>query len=45
MGVKVREHFVNVDTGCYINSEDGFGMGRLSAYCVEMGEVISVEKL
>lgn len=45
MGVKVREHFVNVDTGCYIEEEDGFGMGRLSAYCVETGEVISVERI
>ncbi len=45
MGVKIKEHFVNVDTGCYIDSEDGFGMGRLSAYCVETGDVMSVERI
>ena len=44
-GVKVKEHFVNVDTGCYIDSEDGFGLGRLSAYCIETGEIISVERI
>ncbi|MDY0265265.1 MAG: metallophosphoesterase family protein [Sulfurospirillum cavolei] len=44
-GVKVREHFANVDTGCYVEDEDGFSMGKLSAYCVETGEVISMERV
>lgn len=38
-GVKVRPHFVNVDTGCYV-SKDGYN--RLSAYCIETGETVSV---
>lgn len=29
----------------YIDSKDGFGMGRLSAYCVETGDVMSVERI
>lgn len=45
MGVKARKHFVNVDTGCYIEDEDGFGMGKLSAYCVETGEIISQKRV
>jgi serine/threonine protein phosphatase 1 len=36
--VVIDKNYINVDTGCYF-SKDGFG--RLSAYCVESGEVIS----
>lgn len=36
--VDIKEHYVNVDTGChYVN--DGFGV--LSAYCIETGEIIT----
>lgn len=41
-GPRVREHFVNVDTGCYIGKN---GYNRLSAYCVETGEVIEQENV
>ncbi len=39
-GVKIREHYVNVDTGCYM-ARNSYRM--LSAYCVETGEVVSVK--
>lgn len=39
-GPRIREHFVNIDTGCY-KEEEGYGL--LSAYCIETGEVISTE--
>jgi len=38
-GVDIQEHFVNVDTGCYIKKH---GFNELSAYCVQSGEVVSV---
>ena len=38
-GADVKPHYVNVDTGCYMARS---GYGRLSAYCVESGEVVSV---
>lgn len=41
-GVEIEEHFVNVDTGCYIKK---WGYNTLSAYCVESGEVISMERV
>lgn len=41
-GVEIEEHFVNVDTGCYIKKH---GYNNLSAYCVESGEVISVSRV
>lgn len=41
-GVEIEEHFVNVDTGCYIKKH---GYNTLSAYCVESGEVISISRL
>jgi len=34
-----KNHYVNVDTGCYKKGEDGFGL--LSAYCIKTGEVYS----
>lgn len=34
-----QDYYVNVDTGCYIKREEGFGL--LSAYCVETEEVYS----
>jgi serine/threonine protein phosphatase 1 len=39
-GVEIQPHHVNVDTGCYIGRN---GYSRLSAYCVETGEAVSVE--
>ncbi len=39
-GVDVQSHYVNVDTGCYMDEE---GYNQLSAYCVETGEVVSAE--
>lgn len=38
-GVETQPHYVNVDTGCYIGKS---GYNRLSAYCLETGEVVSV---
>jgi serine/threonine protein phosphatase 1 len=35
----IEEHYVNIDTGCYMKEDKGFGL--LSAYCVETGEVYS----
>ena len=40
-GVEIEEGYVNVDTGCYANT---YGYGVLSAYCVETGEVVSVNR-
>ncbi len=41
-GVEIEEHFVNVDTGCYINKH---GYSELSAYCIENGEVVNVQRV
>lgn len=41
-GVEIEEHFVNVDTGCYIKK---WGYNTLSAYCVESGEVLNVSRV
>ena len=38
-GIEIKEHYVNVDTGCYSDEPE---YGDLSAYCVETGEVMSV---
>ena len=38
-GADIKPHYVNVDTGCYVARSE---YGRLSAYCVESGEVVSV---
>ncbi|HHD75907.1 MAG TPA: hypothetical protein ENK82_01760 [Campylobacterales bacterium] len=35
----VKQHYVNIDTGCYMKRESGYG--QLSAYCVETGEIYS----
>jgi serine/threonine protein phosphatase 1 len=40
-GVEIEESYVNVDTGCYTNE---YGYGELSAYCVETGEVVKVNR-
>ena len=40
-GVAIEESYVNVDTGCYMNE---YGYGELSAYCVETGEVVKVNR-
>jgi len=39
--VEIEDHYVNVDTGCYVNE---YGYGELSAYCVETGEVVKVNR-
>lgn len=39
----INSHYVNIDTGCYMKSDKGFGL--LSAYCVETGEVYSSSDL
>jgi serine/threonine protein phosphatase 1 len=39
-GPEVHGHFVNVDSGCYLCDP---GYGKLSAYCVETGEVVQVD--
>jgi len=35
----IKNHYVNIDTGCYMKDNKGFGL--LSAYCVETGEIYS----
>ena len=40
-GVEIEQNYVNIDTGCYKNI---YGYGELSAYCVETGEVVSVNR-
>jgi serine/threonine protein phosphatase 1 len=40
-GVEIEESYVNVDTGCYFNE---YGYGELSAYCVETGEVVKINR-
>ncbi|AKF25467.1 hypothetical protein YH65_08835 [Sulfurovum lithotrophicum] len=40
-GVEIEKSYVNVDTGCYSNT---YGFGELSAYCVETGEVVKVNR-
>ena len=35
----MKNHYVNIDTGCYMKENKGFGL--LSAYCVETGEIYS----
>ena len=41
--VDIEDHYVNVDTGCYIKRKKGYGL--LSAYCVETEEVFSASEL
>jgi len=42
-GVEATPWYANVDTGCYMRSDiDVHGYGRLSAFCIRNGEVISV---
>ena len=41
--VEIEDHYVNVDTGCYIKRKKGYGI--LSAYCIETGEVFSASEL
>ncbi len=40
---ELTQHYVNIDTGCYLKKERGFGI--LSAYCVETQEVYSSSDL
>lgn len=39
----INNHYVNIDTGCYMKTQKGYGL--LSAYCVETGEVYSSSEL
>ena len=39
----MKKHYVNIDTGCYMKTDKGFGI--LSAYCVETEEVYSSSDL
>ncbi len=41
--VKEKDHYVNVDTGCYMKEKKGYGL--LSAYCIETAEVYSSGEL
>jgi len=35
----IESYYVNIDTGCYMKEDKGFGL--LSAYCVKTGEIYS----
>jgi len=35
----MKNHYVNIDTGCYMKDDKGFGL--LSAYCIETGDIYS----
>ncbi|HIP50849.1 MAG TPA: hypothetical protein EYG94_02075 [Campylobacterales bacterium] len=39
----MKKHYVNIDTGCYMKTDKGFGL--LSAYCVETEEVYSSSEI
>lgn len=39
----VNNHYINIDTGCYIKEEGGYGL--LSAYCLKTGEIYSSSEL
>ena len=41
--IDMKKHYVNIDTGCYMKEEKGFGL--LSAYCIKTGEVYSSSEL
>ena len=44
-GAEIGKDYANIDTGCcFFSSEDKL-YGKLSAYCVESGEVIECEKI
>lgn len=40
-GVDLKEHYLNLDTGCYIDDIDH---GKLSTFCIETQEVISINR-
>jgi hypothetical protein len=40
--VEIEEHFVNVDTGCYIKKHD---YDERSAFCVQTQEVASINRI
>lgn len=40
--VDTEKHFINIDTGCYIND---VAYAKLSAYCIDNGEVISTRRV
>jgi serine/threonine protein phosphatase 1 len=39
----MKKHYVNIDTGCYMKTDKGYGL--LSAYCVETEEIYSSSDL
>ncbi len=39
--VDINKHYIDVDTGCHYKDK---GYGRLSAYCIQTKEVLSVKK-
>jgi hypothetical protein len=41
-GVEIEDNYTNVDTGCYIKKH---GYNELSAFCVQSGEVISIQRI
>ena len=41
-GPEIEEHYVNVDTGCFFKRH---GYNKLSCYCIETKEVISVDNI
>jgi len=43
--VEINDDFVNIDTGCCFYSIKDNMYGRLSAYCVESGEVVKQERV
>ena len=43
--VKIGKDYANIDTGCCFFSHEDRLYGKLSAYCVESGEVVEAEKV
>jgi len=41
---EISDNFANIDTGCCFYSSEDNKYGRLSAYCVESGDVFKVKK-
>lgn len=40
-GVDLKEHYINLDTGCFIDDIDH---GKLSVFCIDTQEVISINR-
>jgi serine/threonine protein phosphatase 1 len=41
-GPEIEDHYINIDTGCYIKKH---GYNMLTAYCIETGDVIQVQRV